>query len=392
MTWLAPSFHLIENDRDWTVPALELEAERLEPAFRAAGGRVIVDSHSAVATIAALLTAERLDLELVLKRHAGPLGEGADPGPGFAVILQTSGTTGVPKLIRHDFAALRGRLRGTAETTARWLLAYDPGSYAGLQVLLTAAGSGSTLIAAPGTGAVGLAQAATRHGATHVSATPSLWRAMLMGFAEAKPPLRSLTLGGEASDQGVLDRLSALFPEARLRHIYASTEAGSLFAVRDGRAGFPAEWLDTGIDGVSLRIRNDILEVNSPRAMRGMAGIWIDTGDLVQVVGDRVLFQGRNDGRVNVGGVKVSPEAVERRLLAVDGVHDLLVEPVANPLTGFILTATVVAEPGANEAAVRAGLRAAAAELEPAARPRIVTFAAALPIAESGKKSRKGRP
>jgi acyl-coenzyme A synthetase/AMP-(fatty) acid ligase len=385
--WLDPGFRLIEGGRTWTAEDLSAAARRF-PAFET--GWAAVESRAAADVAVALLAAERAGAEVILKRHPGPLGEVGTRGGGFAVTLQTSGTTGTPKLVRHDLAGLTGRLRGTAEREARWLLAYDPGSFAGLQVLLTAAASGAVLIAAPGEGATGLARAATEHGATHASATPSLWRAMLMGFPDAKPPLRSITLGGEAADQALLDRLTQTFPGARLRHIYASTEAGALFAVRDGRAGFPAIWLDTGVDGVSLRIRNGLLEVNSPRAMRGLAGVWIDTGDLVEIVGHRVLFQGRNDGRVNVGGVKVSPEAVERRLLAVPGVADVLVEPVANPLTGFILAATVVAEPGTAEADVRARLRAAMGELEPAARPRLLTFATALVIGETGKKPRRG--
>ena len=35
---------------------------------------------------------------------------------------------------------------------------------------------------------------------------------------------------------------------------------------------------------------------------------WIDTGDSVEVKNDRVLFRGREDGVINVGGDKVYPE------------------------------------------------------------------------------------
>ena len=37
--------------------------------------------------------------------------------------------------------------------------------------------------------------------------------------------------------------LSKRFPEARITHIYASTEAGVGFAVKDQKAGFPASFL-----------------------------------------------------------------------------------------------------------------------------------------------------
>ena len=159
-----------------------------------------------------------------------------------------------------------------------------------------------------------------------------------------------------------------------------------------GRAGFPAAWLDDAPDGLALRIADGVLEVRSPRAAPGVADAegWLSTGDLVERRGDRVLFAGRLDGLVNVGGVKVSPEAVERRLLAVGGVADAAVSAVPSPITGHLLTATIVPEPGADAEALRAALRASTADLPPAARPRALTFADHIPLSAAGKKSRKG--
>lgn len=395
--WIAPGFRLIEDDEAQGWPDIAARAAALEAEFRAAPGAAAVPGDRVATVVAALAAAERADVPLVLRRHAIPHAEVAtSAAPGFAVLLETSGTTGAPKLVRHDFQRLRGRLRGTGDPGARWLLTYEPASFAGLQVILTAAASGATLVAAPGAGASGLAGTALRHSVTHVSATPSFWRAFLLALDGDAPPLAAITLGGEAADQPLLDRLAARFPAAKLRHIYASTEAGALFAVTDGRAGFPASWLDTGVEGVDLRLRDGVLEVRSPRAMLGYAGGpsssggWLSTGDLMELRGDRALFAGRLDGRVNVGGVKVSPEAVEQRLLGVPGVRDALVSAAANPITGHILTATIVPAPGAHEAALRAAIREAVADLPPAARPRVVTLADHLPLGAAGKKTREG--
>jgi len=382
--WLAPGFRLVERGRTWTADELAAAAP-VAPA-----GRWVVDARSTAEVLSALIAGGRAGTDLVLRRVGNAEPTEAPGSSGFAVSLQTSGTTGIPKYIRHDFAALRGRLRGTRDGSAVWLLAYDPAAYAGLQVALTATASGATLVATPGEGAVGAARAALDRGVTHISATPSLWRAMLTAWSDGLPPLRVATLGGEAVDQLLLDRLRTLFPDAKLRHIYASTEAGALFAVADGLVGFPALWLETGIDGVELRIVDGVLEVNSPRGGRDFAGRWFATGDRVEIQGDRVIFLCRNDGRVNIGGVKVFPEAVERRLSTAPGVIDVLVRAVPSPITGSLLTAIVVPVPGAVEAEVRAALRLAAAELEPAARPRIIEFADRLPLSETGKKARGG--
>lgn len=383
--WIHPAFRLIEGEEAFGWAEI---AALLVPA----GGVVQADRASRV--LAALAAAEAAGQGLLLARGAvAP--NGWQPGQGFSVTLESSGTTGTPKRLRHDFDRLRGRLRGVAEEGARWLLTYDPGAFAGLQVMLTAAAAGALLVAVPNSGAgtiAALAEAARRHAVTHVSGTPSFWRAFLMALGGADLPLAAVTLGGEAADQPLLDRLAERFPHARLRHIYASTEAGALFAVADGRAGFPSAWLDQAPDGLDLRIADGVLEVRSPRAAPGAvdADGWLSTGDFVERRGDRVLFAGRLDGLVNVGGVKVSPEAVEQRLLAVDGVADAAVLAVPSPITGHLLTATIVPVPGAGEAALRAALRAATADMPPAARPRALTFADHIPLSAAGKKSRKG--
>jgi acyl-coenzyme A synthetase/AMP-(fatty) acid ligase len=364
--WLHPDFHVVGDGAD--------------------GVRAI---------IAALAEGERSDREVLLSRSAPPrLG-----GPGFAVGLETSGTTGPPKPARHSFRRLCGRLRWGVgeEKAARWLLTYHPCAFAGLQVILTAARSGATLIAAaPGADAATTAAAGVQENADHISGTPSFWRGFLMSRPPPYPDLRVVTLGGEAADQALLDHLRAAFPGAKLRHIYASTEAGALFAVADGREGFPAAWLAEGVDGVKPAIRDGELWVNSPRAMLDAPEIAVGelatgelaTGDMVEIRDDRVIFTGRKDGRVNVGGIKVSPEAVEALILALEGVADALVAAAPNPITGNVLTATIVPRPNADAERLRQAVREATAGLPPAARPRIVTFAESLPLSLSGKKSR----
>ncbi|AWJ91155.1 AMP-binding protein (plasmid) [Azospirillum baldaniorum] len=389
-SWLHPGVRLIEAGRSVGWVEIAAQADAFEAAFRAAGGRAVLPPQGVPALVAALVAAERVGVELHLSRRASAETDGKPHGPGFAVLLETSGTTGTPKLIRHDFQRLRGRLRGAADPDARWLLAYEPAAFAGLQVILTALAAGATLVSAPGAAAGELARLAVRHAVTHISATPSFWRAFLLALDGEAPPLAVVTLGGEVADQPLLDRLAECFPNAKLRHIYALTEAGALFAVGDGQAGFPAAWLDGGIDGVGLRLSDGVLEVSSPRAMLGYGDGWLSTGDVVEVRGDRALFAGRLDGRINVGGVKVSPEVVEQVLLDVPGVRDALVQAAANPVTGHILTALVVPAPGVEEAVLRAAIRTAVADLPPAARPRLVTMTGSIALGAAGKKTRKG--
>ena len=131
---------------------------------------------------------------------------------------------------------------------------------------------------------------------------------------------RYVRLSGEIADQAILDSLRAMFPEASIGHAYASTEAGVAFEVNDGRAGFPAAFLEQDRDGVELKLVDGALRIRSPRtadrylgaqqALRDLDG-FVDTGDMVERRGDRYVFAGRRGGIINVGGLKIHPEEIE---------------------------------------------------------------------------------
>jgi acyl-coenzyme A synthetase/AMP-(fatty) acid ligase len=102
------------------------------------------------------------------------------------------------------------------------------------------------------------------------------------------------------------------------------------------------------------------------------------------MVGDRVLFRGRLDSMVNIGGVKVFPETVEAFILQHPGVQDVRVSPRPNPITGHVLTADMVLKPFADQNAVKAHLQG----LPRAQRPVLTRFVETLPIGQTGKKLR----
>jgi acyl-coenzyme A synthetase/AMP-(fatty) acid ligase len=317
----------------------------------------------------------------------------------FAVHIMTSGTTGTPKIARHSLDALMGRVNVGHIFSGAWLLTYPPSTFAGVQVLLTAAASNSTLIAYRSPSVPVLAGAMSQHGVTHASGTPTFWRAALMALAPNSDVsrLQQITIGGEMVDQGLLDRLVERFPKTRITHIYASTEAGALFSVKDQRAGFPADWLDRNMDGVEMRIRDGLLEVRSPRSMRLYASGhaspytedgWLKTGDRVQVNGQRVYFGGRADHIINIGGAKVVPEEVEKVVLGVKGVVDVCVSGAKNPLTGFVLKAEVVSEPGIDKDLLRKSIaQHCHSMLPPHMVPRIFVMVEQLRASAAGKKS-----
>jgi acyl-coenzyme A synthetase/AMP-(fatty) acid ligase len=304
----------------------------------------------------------------------------ADAGPPeFSVLIMSSGTTGVPKLAQHSVDSLLGRIRPPKADQPRqkWLLTYHPSTYGGLQVLLSSLIIGAELITVSNPTVANLCAASLKYQPSHISGTPTFWRAFLLTLGPQASTLQldQITLGGEIADAHILEALRETYSTASISHIYASTEAGALFSVRDGLPGFPAAWLETGVDGIELRIRESVLQVRSPRGMkryvaRAAAPVltedgWLMTGDLVEQVGDRVYFSGRQDTMLNVGGAKVRPEEVEEVLFSFTEIADARVYGVRNPITGVVLAADIVANPGVDVAGLKTTLVARQNETPP---------------------------
>lgn len=353
---------------------------------------------------AATERAQAVDADVVVTPELNAVPSGgiarAAQGRRPRVIIMTSGTGGIPKAAGHELERLAGMIpHGGPKSGARWLLTYHPASFAGVQVMLTALLGGAPLAAQSSPDIGALCQLAKEFAATSISGTPTFWRAFLMTLADdaAGIPLRHATLGGEAVDQATLDRIRTQFRAAQIAHIYASTEAGAVFAVKDGRAGFPASWLASNSVGVEMRVVNDVLHLRCPRLMTGYVSRhpspvddegWLDTGDLVRIEGDRVLFSGRRDNVINVGGQKVRPEEVEALILKLPGVVDAHVKGISSPVTGQLVGVDIVAEPGAQETRIKESVREIAKETPAYAVPRVIRIVPGVSAVHTGKKSR----
>jgi acyl-CoA synthetase (AMP-forming)/AMP-acid ligase II len=341
--------------------------------------------------------AEVLPVADLIGAPAAPFELSDGPRP---LLVFTTGTTGFPRAVRQDWArVLRPFLPVHPAPTERWLLAYGLHQFGGLQLLLHVMGAGATLVApVPRLPAVGVAAMRT-HRVDHASATPTYWRFVLAELKDGGgevPPLRQITLGGEAVQSRLLQDLAAAFPDARISQIYGANESGNLRSVRDGQNGLPASVLQQRPDAdVSLKIVDGELWVRSRIGMLGYYGeepidpdAWRPTGDLVDIVGDRIMFRGRTSEIINVGGVKVDPLPIEERISALPGIAFTRVFGKKNALTGAIVAVELVPEPGADADALRITVREACADLPSASRPRLIRFVDT--IATTGNKMIRG--
>jgi acyl-CoA synthetase (AMP-forming)/AMP-acid ligase II len=311
----------------------------------------------------------------------------------------TSGTTGTPKLVEHDLRSLTRGLRAGQGEPFRWGQMYGMARFAGVQVMLQALAGGVLLLPDPGWPLARTLAFFADHGCDAISATPTLWRKMLMTPESNRLGIRQATLGGEIADAGILRAIADRFPDARVRHIYASTEAGASFAVADGLPGFPLAMLDAPADLPFLKLVDGRLFVRSQPDRATYVGSdtafadadgFVDTGDAIAVVGDRCLFMGRANGAINVGGDKVYPQEVEQIMLTHPDVAFARIYAKSSPITGQIVVADVVPQADIADPALFArSLRAhCAAQLPRWKCPATIRVVADMAVEQSGKVGR----
>jgi acyl-coenzyme A synthetase/AMP-(fatty) acid ligase len=323
-------------------------------------------------------------------------------------ILLTSGTTGPPKMVVHTLASLAGAMkaRGTPAGPALWSTFYDIRRYGGLQILLRATlGGGSLVLSSAGEAMSDFLQRAASRGVTHILGTPTHWRSALMSPAARLLRPQYVRLSGEIADQAILDHLRASFPDAKVVHAFASTEAGVGFEVADGKAGFPASLIGRAGAAVDMKVVDGSLRIRSSRTAARYLGEqstvlvdsegYVDTGDMVELRGERYYFVGRRGGIINVGGLKIHPEEVETVINTHPRVRVSLVRARKSPITGALVIADVVLNmpleeaTGIAQALEREILEHCRASLPRHKVPAKVNFVAALATAASGKIARR---
>ncbi len=161
----------------------------------------------------------------------------------------------------------------------------------------------------------------------------------------------------------------------------------------------------TGTPGVDLKVVDTTLRVRSsrtaelylgenPPVLKDLEG-FVDTGDVLELRDGRYHFQGRRDGVINVGGLKVHPEEVEAVLNRHPQVRLSLIKTKKNSITGAIVVADVLL----NDPATPQGEQASELQqnikhfcresLAPHKVPAVISFVPALAISETGKLVRR---
>lgn len=341
---------------------------------------------------------------------AGAGGAAVDVVPdGVALVVTTSGSTGEPRAVLLDAAALEASAHATHERLGgpgRWLLCLPVHHVAGLQVVVRSLLAGTTPLVAlagrfdPAAVAARLADLPAGERPRYVSLVPTQVHRILAaagdGVGQDRLPdrlrawagLDAILVGGAATPPALLER--GRRAGLRLVTTYGATETGG-GCVYDG----------VPLAGVTAEVRDGVVHLAGPTLARGYLSRpdldaaafpvldgrrWFRTGDAGEVADGRLVVHGRLDDVVVTGGVKVAPAAVEAALAEVPGVGQVCVVGVPDDEWGAAVVAVVVpdgAPPALDEA--RAAVRRT---LGPAAAPRRLLVVDALPERGPGKVDR----
>ena len=298
-----------------------------------------------------------------------------------ALVVATSGSTGVPKGVELSTAALEASARATIDrlglTADDVFLSCLPWHHiAGLQVWLRARMLGAELRVQP------RFVPDTLPDATVTSLVPTQLRRLLDAGADLTR-FRAILLGGAAPPPDLAD-----LPNVVTTYGMTETCGGCVY---DGK---PLDGVDVRVDGEErIWLRGPMVtsgyRLRPDLTAEALIDGWLRTSDRGRLRADGTLeVLGRLDDVVVTGGENVDPAAVEAALAAHPAVDDVVVVGVPDEEWGQAVAAVVVLAAG-TELSVADARAWCADRLPAAALPRLVVTVAALPMLASGKPDRE---
>jgi long-chain acyl-CoA synthetase len=263
--------------------------------------------------------------------------------PGL--ILFTSGTTGRPKAILHDFIPFIERY-GTPRPPLRAVafLLFD--HIGGINTILHMLFNQGQVVSLTRRTVESVIEAINQYSVELLPTTPTFLRMMSLYHDienRISSSLKIISYGTERMDQPTLDRLCGQFPSVDFRQTYGMSELGILRIKSRSRNSL---YMKVGGEGVETKTIDNILFIRSKNRMLGYLNAespfdpegWYCTKDIVKSDDcGNITIVGRDNDVINIGGLKFMPSEVERVCLQYPWVKNVKAIGRDNPITGQYL-------------------------------------------------------
>jgi acyl-CoA synthetase (AMP-forming)/AMP-acid ligase II len=407
-----------------TIVNERLRPRQIEYVLDRCNARICLASSNVLAEHPRPLASTAAILDLTASGRAD-LPARTEPAPEtLAQIIFTSGSTGLPKGVVFSHRAMLEAIRVVVaylglRRDERILSALPFSSVYGLNQLLCAVATGSTLVISRSTLAASIADEAAQARVTMISAVPPLWLQLLATPAFRRNRIGTLRIMQNAGGHLPVDavrQLRATQPQARLFLQYGMTETfrstylppeevdecpdsmgrpvpGSTIWVvgEDGQICQPGEVGELVFQGPTMSdgywkdpaMTASVFRAAPVPARGGGAGIAVYSGDVVRTdASGRLFYVSRRDRVIKSLGFRIGPDEITDVLYASGEIVEAAIRTEPDAIRGERIIAYVVLRPEGSRTRLERFVRF---ELPRHMQPAVIDTRDELPRLPSGK-------
>ncbi|MGI1662948.1 AMP-binding protein [Palleronia sp. KMU-117] len=274
-----------------------------------------------------------------------------------AQILFSSGTTGRPKAIVLSYLNISDvveRLNGVMEldTSVREYVGVPVTYSFGLGRVRAVSAAGGRFFLPERFDPLQIRSMLDKEEINAISAVPTLWRLILKSpdvIGSAGRLVRWIEIGSQHMSADEKRMMMQLFPNARIVQHYGLTEASrTTFLTLSEKPSIDLESVGTAVSPAKVRIGpNDEIYIRGDHVALGVLDEigeiidlkdregWLHSGDRGSLSDGCLTFLGRLDDQMNIGGIKLSADHLERAISDLCGSPDgFAIASVPDPLRG----------------------------------------------------------
>lgn len=258
-----------------------------------------------------------------------------EPSDDIAQVSFTSGTEGEPKAIAISHRALDNTARRLVDiqqldkTIKEYIGAPVNFSFGLGRCRAIAFVNGRGYIPENGFDPLEISRMLNNHEINAISAVPTLWRILLSQkkyFDGIGDRLKWIEIGSQYMSSDEKQALRKLFPKAKIVQHYGLTEASRTTFLDISHDSDHLESVGQPTNDIQVKLNADNkICIKGPHLCSGLVSEgevkslsdrdgWFETSDYGEIKDGYLYYKGRADDVINCGGIKISPETLEREI------------------------------------------------------------------------------